>query len=211
MSVSWHGCSSVPRSINGGGPQGATLGILEYLSQSNNNADCVSPEDRFKFIDDLTVLEIVNLLTIGISSFNIKNQVPSDILDNNQYIPPGNLKSQEYLKWIDVWTKNQKMKINSKKTKTMIFNFSKNHKFSTRLEFGGETLEIVNEAKLLGTTITNDLKWDKNTEELVKKANKRMAILRKISKFGASVEDLKTIYVAYVRSILEQSCTVWPH
>ena len=164
MSVSWHGCSSVPRSINGGGPQGATLGILEYLSQSNNNADCVSPEDRFKFIDDLTVLEIVNLLTIGISSFNIKSQVPSDILDNNQYIPPGNLKSQEYLKWMDVWTRNQKMKINSKKTKTMIFNFSKNHKFSTRLEFGGEILEIVNEAKLLGTTITNDLKWDKNTE-----------------------------------------------
>ena len=36
-----------------------------------------------------------------------------------------------------------------------------------------------------------------------------MAILRKISNFGASVEDLKIIYVAYVRSILEQYCTVW--
>ena len=29
MSVKWHGCRSVPKSINGGGPQGATLGILE--------------------------------------------------------------------------------------------------------------------------------------------------------------------------------------
>ena len=53
MSVSWHGHQTVPRKINGGGPQGATLGILEYLSQSNNNADCVNLEDRFKFIDDL--------------------------------------------------------------------------------------------------------------------------------------------------------------
>ena len=70
----------MPRKINGGGPQGATLGILEYLSQSNNNADCVNLEDRFKFIDDLTILEIVNLLTIGISCFNVKSQVPSDIL-----------------------------------------------------------------------------------------------------------------------------------
>ena len=61
----------------------------------------------------------------------------------------------------------------------------------------------------MGTTITNDLKWEKNTEELVKKSNKRMALSRKSSNFGASVEDLKTIYVAYVRSILEQSCTVW--
>ena len=38
MSVSWHGCLSAPRdSINGGGPAGATLGILEYLEQSNDN------------------------------------------------------------------------------------------------------------------------------------------------------------------------------
>ena len=63
MSVKWHGCQSVPVKINGGGPQGATLGILEYLSQSNNNV-----RNRFKFVDDLTVLEIVNLLTVGIIS-----------------------------------------------------------------------------------------------------------------------------------------------
>jgi hypothetical protein len=47
MSVTWHGFSSVPSKINEGGPQGATLGIPEYISQSNNNADCVSPEERF--------------------------------------------------------------------------------------------------------------------------------------------------------------------
>ena len=46
MVVNWHGCTSVPRHIKGGGAQGATLGILEYLSQSNNNADCVSMEDN---------------------------------------------------------------------------------------------------------------------------------------------------------------------
>ena len=42
MTVKWHGCQSMPREINGGGPQGGTLGILEYLSQSNNNSDMVS-------------------------------------------------------------------------------------------------------------------------------------------------------------------------
>ena len=56
MTVTWHGCQSTPRKINGGGPQGATLGILEYLSQLNSSADCVSEENRFKFIDDLTIL-----------------------------------------------------------------------------------------------------------------------------------------------------------
>ena len=37
MSVKWHGQRSVPRTINGGGSQGATIGILEYLEQSNSS------------------------------------------------------------------------------------------------------------------------------------------------------------------------------
>ena len=91
MSVKWHGQQSVPRRVNGGGPQGATIGILEYLSQSNDCADLVRLEDRFRFVDDLTVLEIVNLLTVGISSYNLKAHIPSDIHVHNQYIPPENL------------------------------------------------------------------------------------------------------------------------
>ena len=42
--------------IKGGGPHGATLGLLEYLSQSYNSADMVNEADRYKFVDDLTVL-----------------------------------------------------------------------------------------------------------------------------------------------------------
>ena len=88
MSVKWHGHVTKPQKINGGGPQGATLGILEYLSQSNNNADFVSESERFKFIDDLTGLEIVNLLSIGLSTYNVKQQIPSDIINSNQFMPP---------------------------------------------------------------------------------------------------------------------------
>ena len=36
-----------------------------------------------------------------------------------------------------------------------------------------------------------------------------MELLRKISSFGASLDELKNIYILYVRSLLEQSCTVW--
>ena len=91
MSVKWHGHKSIPRTINGGGPARGTSGILEYLSQSNDSADCVPPSDRYKFVDDLSILEIVNLLTVGICSYNIKQHIPSDISTDNQYIPPQNL------------------------------------------------------------------------------------------------------------------------
>ena len=198
-----------PRRINGGGPQGATLGILEYLSQTNNSADCVGSEDRFKFVDDLTILEIVNLLTIGISSFNTKHEVPNDIGEDNLYIPPENLKSQEYLDTINSWTINQKMKINQTKTKTMIFNQTNLYQFNTRLKINNETLDTVEETKLLGTIITNDLKWDLNTRNIVKKAYARMELLKKLVKFQPPQNDLKQVYIAYIRSLLEQSCTVW--
>jgi hypothetical protein len=109
------------------------------------------------------------LLTIGISSYNIKNHVPSDIISNNQFISPSNLKSQDYLNEISDWTRNQKMVINQKKSKCMIFNYTKNYQFSTRLSIEGETLETVSETKLLGTVITNDLRWSKNATNIVKK------------------------------------------
>ena len=104
MSLKWHGCFYVPKDIKGGGPQGATLGLLEYLSQSNNSADCVGVVDRFKFVGDLTILKIVNLLSVGITSFNIKQKIPSDIPTHNQLIPPENFKSQLWLDEIDQWT-----------------------------------------------------------------------------------------------------------
>ena len=209
MSVKWHGCRSVPIAIHGGGPQGATLGILEYLSQSNNNADLVKVSDRFKFVDDLTVLEIIDLLTVGITCYNIKAHVPSDIPVHNQYIPPANLKSQQYLEQISEWTANQKMMLNAKKSKNMVFNFTDRYQFSTRLKMDNDVVETVQSMKLLGTIISQDLSWDLNVKNIVRKANASMELLRRVASFGASIEDLKTIYYLFVRSHLEQSATVW--
>ena len=209
MSVKWHGCFSVPRQINGGGPQGATLGIIEYLSQSNNCSDFVDPEERFRFIDDLTLLEIINLVSLSIKQFDFEASVPSDLPVNSGFVDSENLKSQEYLTKISEWTEDQKMKLNKNKTKAMLFNFSKSKQFTTRLKLENENIEIVKEAKILGTIISDDLKWKKNTENIVTKANKRMQLLAKSASFGADQTDLKEIYILFIRSILEQSCPVW--
>ena len=164
MSVKFHGCQSKPRTLNGGGPQGATFGIFEYLSQSNHNADFLNSSEKYKFIDDLTILEIINLITVGLSSFNVKGTIPSDLPGHNHYIPSENLKSQHYIDNICEWTHNQKMKLNQEKSKVMIFNFTNNYQFSTRLKMENSNLEIIKSTKLLGTIIQDDLKWDKNTD-----------------------------------------------
>ena len=67
----------------------------------------------------------------------------------------------------------------------------------------------MSETRLLGTVLTNDLKWEKNTNDIVKRAYKRMEILRKLKKIQAPHNDLKHIYIVYVRSLLEQSSNVW--
>ena len=70
MIAKWHGVESTQRSLNGGDPKGALYGILEYLSQSNGKTDFISSENKFKFIDDLSTLDKINILSIGISSYN---------------------------------------------------------------------------------------------------------------------------------------------
>ena len=209
MKVKWKGQLSTTRELKGGGPQGSTFGIWEYLSQSNDNADCVTESERFKFVDDLTFLEVIYLLNVGLSTYNVKVHIPSHIPTHNQLISADNLQSQHHLKVINNWTKKKKMKINEKKTKNMIFNFTKNFQFTTQLSVNNYPIEIVKETKLLGTFITDDLKWDKNTSELVKKAYKRMQLLYRAASFTSSKVELRKIYLIFIRSILEQSAVVW--
>ena len=143
------------------------------------------------------------------TSFNIKQQVPTDIPLHGQYIPPENLESQKWLDNIDDWTKNQKMLINGKKTKTMVFNYTDKYQFTTRLQLNSKTVEVISSTKLLGTIIQDDLKWNMNTANIVSKANARMELLRKVASFGTSTEELKNVYILFIRSLLEQSATVW--
>ena len=81
----------------GSGAMGSNIGNLEFDSQTNNNSDCVPEADRFKFVDDLSILEVINLINIGTSSFNVRQQVPNDLPEHCQFVDNLELKSQAYL------------------------------------------------------------------------------------------------------------------
>ena len=91
----------------------------------------------------------------------------------------------------------------------MIFNFSNKFQFTTSLSVNEEKIEVVKDTKLFGTILTDDLKWEKNTKEIVKKSYQRMRLLNTAAGFTSNVQDLKSIYLTYIRSILEQSAVVW--
>ena len=166
-------------------------------------------QDRFKFVDDLTILEIINLLNISIQSYYVLSHVPSDISTNNQFIDKSQLKSQKYLEDINEWSEKQKMIISKPKTKAMIINYTNNYQFNTRLKLSGHNIEIVDEMKILGTIINNSLTWDENCSHLIKKVNKRMALIRNAKAFGATTKELVHLWIVFCRNNLEQSCVLW--
>ena len=83
MKVKWHNVMSSTKKLPGGGPQGTSLGIWSYLSQTNDNPEGADSKDIFKFVDDKTTLEVLNLLNIGIASHNLKANIPNNILTSN--------------------------------------------------------------------------------------------------------------------------------
>ena len=209
MSVKWNGYQTKPYPLPGGGVQGGQLGQIEYLSQSNENVSFLTIEEKFKFIDDLSTLEMINLVFSGISSYNFKEHVASDIGVHGKYLPNQNFQSQKYLEKISSWTNQNQMALNKAKTKYMVINYTKNFQFNTRIYLENTLLEEVQECQLLGLTLTNDLSWYKNTQKIVKKANVRMIIIHKLYEFNLPVEEMITIYILFIRSMVEYACVVW--
>ena len=63
--------------------------------------------------------------------------------------------------------------------------------------------------KLLGVWITENLDWETNTREICKKSYARLSLLYKLKIIGMNMKDLGRVYIAYIRSILENCCVVW--
>ena len=100
------------------------------------------------------------------------------------------------------------MKINEEKTNYMMFTRAKVD-FGTRLSVNEVKLDRIQEAKIVGVWLSTDMKWGKNTKELVVKAYSRLGMITKLKYVGTTTEDLIDIYVLYIRSVLEYCAVVW--
>ena len=101
------------------------------------------------------------------------------------------------------------MKINFKKTKLMLFNPGKTRDFLPRFTFNGDELEVIEETKLLGIILTNDLSWSSHVKYMVTKANKKLWALRRLKRLGSKTTDLLDVYFKQVRGTLEQGVQIW--
>ena len=107
------------------------------------------------------------------------------------------------------WCTDNNLELNVMKTKEIIIDFRKNPTPVLPLSINGTEIDIVTHFKFLGVNISNDLKWDFNTDQIVAKAQQRLYFLRRLKSFHVSTKILIMFYRAVVESILTQSITVW--
>ena len=112
---------------------------------------------------------------------------------------------------LHAFTNSKLQKIKEAKTCVMKFNFAQNYDFPVELSVPGfkNFITIVEEVKLLGIVLTNDLKWEANTSYICTKAMKKMWILRRLKRLNLDIGFLVDVYKKEVRSLLEIAVPAW--
>ena len=64
-------------------------------------------------------------------------------------------------------------------------------------------------ARILGLTISNNLKWNDHMANIIKKANKPLYFIVQLKCTKVPEQDIITFYVTCVRPVLEYSCQVF--
>ncbi|KAK3534906.1 hypothetical protein QTP70_001992 [Hemibagrus guttatus] len=91
----------------------------------------------------------------------------------------------------------------------MIVDFRRNTPALPPLTIMNSTVPTVESFRFLGTTISQDLKWDTHIDSIIKKAQQRLYFLRQLRKFNLPQELLTHFYSAVIESVLCTSITVW--
>ena len=172
MRVKFNGEVSALFALIGGGPQGMLIGQTEYLVQSNDNADWVEPDERFKYIDDLSILQLLCLSGLLVD-YDFKSHVATDVGTKQKFLPIENYEMQNSLNKISRWTDENLKKLNANKCDYMIFSRSEQD-FSTRLTINGTKLDRAEVSKILGVWISDDLSWSRHCTEICKQAYSRL-------------------------------------
>ena len=136
--------------------------------------------NRWKFVDNMSLLEKCRR-NINSSAIEILEEVASEAAQSI-------------------------MKVNSHKSHITTFNFLKSKpSFITPIPNEIITTKI----KLLGVTLTSDLKWEANICSIVKQASKSLSLLKLFAKFLYPKAHVLRLFISFIRPQLGYACSVW--
>jgi hypothetical protein len=143
-------------------PQGTKLGPWLFIIMINDLK--INDSNIWKFVDDATLDEIVRK--------NEESKVQTLIDDLTRQI-----------------SENQ-FKLNETKCKELRIGFCKPRAMFDSIIVNGEILEVVDSAKILGLSVSNNLKWNNHIDQIISKAQKRLYFLFQLKRARVGKKEL---------------------
>ena len=92
----------------------------------------------------------------------------------------------------------------------MYFSRSKKYAFPPEFSIGTtQVLEVKKVQRILGIQVQDDMRWNSQVEEMVRKATRTTWVLRRMRSFGVDQASLVAYWKAEGRVHLELACPVW--
>jgi tetrahydromethanopterin S-methyltransferase subunit G len=194
--VHFDGCDSPMLSISTGVPQGSILGPLLFIIYMNDIHNASNKFHAILFADDSN-------FTSTLCSFDENDDVKQnrDLICN---------KINSELKCIQTWLEVNKLSLNIKKTKFMIFHNKRRNieHMIPKLVVNGQNIDRVKEFDFLGLTIDENLNWTCHVQKIGNKISRSLGIINKLKRF-LPMHVLKILYNSLILPHLQYCLLAW--
>ena len=116
---------------------------------------------------------------------------------------------QSYVDTVSLKSANNGKQLKESKCKELCINFSTGESSFDPIIVNNKDIEVVHSVKLLGLTITDNLKWNNHIESVCKKISARLYFLRHLKRAKLPSKDLLLLYVTCIRPVAEYACEVF--